>query len=107
MPQRLQPDRNAKLTKVYPDTLASAGPTNGTSLRISTIRIATGHGATAVLACYLIAVPIAWQAIGPLVSTAKPKENHEGGYCNAAHFAETERAADDADDFSTCDLKPF
>ena len=86
---------------------ASVGPTNGTSLRISTIRIATGHCATTVLARYLIAVPIARQAIKPLVSTAKPREDHDVGYCNAAHFAETEKAADDADDFSTCDLKPL
>ncbi len=83
---------------------ASVGPTNGTSLRISTSRIATGHCATTVLARYLTAVPIAWQAAKPRVSTAKPREDHEVGYCNVAHFAETERAADDADDFF--DLRP-
>ena len=85
----------------------AGGPTNGTSLRISTSRIATGHCATTVLARYLTAVPIARQATKPLVSTAKPRVNHEVGYCNAAHFAETGKAADDVDDFSTCDLEPL
>ncbi len=85
----------------------AVGPTNVASLRNSTIRIATGHCATTVLARYLIAVPIARQATKPLVSTAKPRVNHEVGYCNAAHFAETGQAADDVDDFSTCELEPL
>ncbi len=113
------PDRRTGLTGFYGAEVcnternsaipsdASVGPTNVASLRNSTIRIATGHCATTVLARYLIAVPIARQATKPLVSTAKPRVNHEVGYCNAAHFAETGQAADDVDDFSTCDLEPL
>ena len=37
----------------------------------------------------------------------KAEEDQQFRYCNAAHFAETEKAADCADEFTACFLEPF
>lgn len=50
-----------------------------------------------VPALYLMVVPFARRDLASLASNADPREDHEVGHGNAAHFVETKSVADWAD----------
>ena len=60
-----------------------------------------------VPALYLMVVPFARRDVAPLVSNADPREDHEVGHGNAAHFVETKSVADWADGSLIDVLKPL
>jgi hypothetical protein len=58
-------------------------------------------------ALYLMAALFARRVVAPLVSNANSSEDHEVGHGDAAHFVETKRVADCADDSLIDALKPL